>query len=398
MSPGLLFCIDGKAKLFVVVNFMLMHVGMALAMQLWNFSPVCIVALIPFLPVYTWIAVERLFPSSRYSVHCRSDKSCIMLRIFMQLPLLGTVSLHEASYADMKEKFKEAAVSAWVLQDEEGRHFSGFTAALKLFGKVPPLSMFSTVSETISCAEGESDGSQNHSHIHGQSLFRRFSRVCVPGFLLCLTLLITYETLPGCKTQFSGCYDDVESTDQLQWGPFWYRSVANKLGMEGRWHMFSVPHKSCGWWTLPARLNSNRSRTIDMFKVKHDPRASSDLSFERPEWPAFQIKTQLWYTFYEKLFEAFYTKLYAKSGDEELEFLSESLLRFYCQTYKKDLKVVQITFSGEKYTYNPPDTPIKYTNSTLYAKKCEGWDSQMGYIPKILAHDNLTRIGPATSP
>jgi hypothetical protein len=209
-------------------------------------------------------------------------------------------------------------------------------------------------------------------------LVEQTAQQLLPPFLLLLTLLAAMDSA-GSPLRAGATYGSVSDATRALW---------SKLGMAVNWNMFDSPPDRCGWYVLPARMKDGT--LIDAHKLHHEPGENPQLTWKRPEYPAFQHRSSLWHSFYERL--------YAEVAEDaaQMEFLLESLARFYCRRYP--IRVINIILSQEFYNFTTKhdgelDGRIVWNNQTLWGKACEPYD-QTGRKPKKTLVPTRPRLAP----
>lgn len=244
-APVTLLCLRGWKRAICVLSFMAMHVSMGVTMTLWNFSAICITALMPFIPpnLLPW-------PWSRWST---------------------------------------GRTGRWrpvVVVGRFGRFWRGLRVGFWM---------------------------------------------SLSAILLVVTLLVTFDTLPGCHDRW-GC---VTSTDVMRRSR-WYRVVAINLSIVQVWSMFDVPLMTCGSWRIPFATDQEEGGgdVRDAYLLKHVGASESR------SCTATQPSTMPWFTLYEGLQEA-----HAKRRDGVTDYISRKLARYYCDRY--NLSAFQLDYIVE---------------------------------------------------
>lgn len=238
-APVTLLCLRGRKRAICALAFMAMHVSMGVAMTLWNFSAICITALLPFIPP------EHL-PRFRSAG--------------------GTA-------AGRRRKPKGNRIWRCVRV--------GFWMSLS-------------------------------------------------GVLSLATLLVTCDTLPGCRDRW-GCLTSRDVTHPSRW----YRSVAINLSMVQVWNMFHLPLTTCGSWRIRGESGAQEE---DVYLLKHTASGSRDCAATQPS-------TMAWFALYEGLQLAHVTGKNGLKG-----YTSGQLARYYCKEYNLttfELDYIPETAGGE---------------------------------------------------
>lgn len=395
LAPILLFTLDGAPRMLLVVVLMCMHITMGLAMNLENFSFVCLACLPCFLPSWFWEYLSQHLCSTtrgNTKVYYKGGVWCPVVRCFLEIFLLG--SIHCSKKEECDNAFK-GHHSSWVLKDEHGTYHSGVEAV----GLLLSLSPFWIVSYPIlqmypadqdPTRTGDRASSASHLNVSGLNdasvsassytlkAFKIAKLTCsiatrgvLPMFCIFVSMHATYKSHDKGWEHLGNAH--VINLDNA------LVVSATKLGLQVKWNMFDAPPRECGWYVLPSLMQDvppYNGTLVDVHKVKHYPGDNSSVSWARPEWPTFQHKSALWHAFYELLYSP------AKTEKDRMEFLTESLTRYYCRNFP--IKTMHVVFSIERYNfiyYN--DTVLR--NRTLWAKSCKAYD-KLGRIPEKKAY------------
>jgi len=387
---------------------MIMHLVMAMMMNLENFSLACVTALIVFFTHELWDWLKAAFRvrgkhrGDKYdpAVYFLEDTDTLGLRIWLQLVVWDCVDIHEMRLKDHKEELKgvNSSEHTWVLRTEGGEFHTGMRAVYELCGLSPLSCLFSLpIGRLWKSARKHSPSEQSltmKSVAKAGSLTVAY-HMAVRFFFLLLALALmvmvgvtSYEDVTAGDPE-TNIDARLDLTNPWEWEWDVYRVWNHKLGQSGRWNMFDSPARECGWYQLPVRMIKDspyKGALLDAHKLRHYPELAPTLDWQRPEYPAFQHRSSLWHSFYELLF----TRI--RDDIPHMHFLLESLSRYYCRHYP--IRVFGVVFSTERYNFtNLDEGRTVLSNNTLWSKSCVEYDGSGG-VPERHLHDNKPRWGP----
>lgn len=297
-------------RLIALILLIVMHLGLALTLNIGLFSWIVIAALMAFIPSATWDALSRLLQKSFGRITIYYDGECNFCRTtvwFIYTFLAFSTSSIKKAQEDPRALKEMRARNSWVVKDSKGLQHVGFDAFVVILGASPflffvaPLFKISAVSHI---------GGRLYNFISLRRSYvclpevaqttQRFPRIgAIGGTVLGLSYIV-YIFLwqvpgsPRLRTYISPL-------------PSGWDTPAKILRIDQYWNMFSPsPSKIDGWPVIPGKLHSGRE--VDL------ARNGQVVSFEKPQHVVDLYPTVRWQKYLENLWinrEAPYLKYYA---------------------------------------------------------------------------------------
>ena len=267
LGPFLAFIpvFNAPVRLLVVVSFLVLHLGIALTINIGLFPYISMASWLVFVPAWFWdvlTARTKSRPRAELRIHYDGDcgfcrKTVLILVTFMVLPRVMITPAQETPAA--RRLFETH--NSWVVEDNMGRFRIQYDALAYLVGRSP---LFWPLAHLMVLPPLPLAGRYLYQVVagHRRALSRLTSRIdyrplhlqltwwqeCLAVFFIAFIILWNIGTLsrPG-----------VQMPAQLYWiGPMFH--------VHQKWDLFTpYPSKVDGWYLIPGKLKDGRE--VDLF-------------------------------------------------------------------------------------------------------------------------------------
>ncbi len=336
--------------------FIIMHIGMGLALSLGPFPFVAMAAWLAFIPSLFWDKISRLFIRLAKPIIIYYDGDCGFclksVHIIKTFFLLSKAELRPASSdAVIFEQMQHH--NSWVLVDDSGQSSFSVEAFIVIVRSSP---LFFWLSPVVNLAPLKFLGRYLYQLVasHRQrvclpslplprSFSFPFGRIIVSLFLSFVLFLVFFWNLAG--------------TEYGKWWrpPDYFYRTAYLLRMDQYWNMFSpYPLREDGWYVMPGRLVNGQE--VDLF------RGGQPVTYEKPQLVSSLYKDARWQKYLMNLLE--------KRHSSYRGYYSQYLCRHWNKNHQgnETLLSFEIIFMLEYTQLDYKTDPVKPV--TLWRQNC----------------------------
>ncbi len=350
-------------RYMVVVSFILLHVGLGLALRLGIFPWVCVIAWLALLPTGFWDRVLKLLDHpKRKRVIIFYDNSCgfcykavSILKNFFLLPRSSIM----AAVSNPKTLQEMNDHNSWIIVDNNKTRYYKYEGFLALASASPLLSIFVPV---LSISIFKRFGSFLYNVISGHRKeicpLNGHEQVFNPKFSYNSRLI---NALAACSIIYIIIWNINTLPQFKNTMPAIIRPVGIILGINQKWALFAPePSTKSGWFVIAARLKDGTF--YDIYNNR------SNISFEKPTSVISTYKSARWQRFLVNI-TAERNKKYAS---QYINYLCQS----WNKTHSTNKQAEEISI-GYIFEITKPDYRYESGKNIIGRESCSSADLQV---------------------